>query len=289
MGNCCIGNRPGQSSSIYCISPDGSSIFEYNPSENRFIHHALGLELPSMCKYCEIPQNNLLIIGGFKRSKNKSGQAVGEVFLFNKFSGLQKLESLSNPRTGHCLIVCKSQAYLISGVISQVHPTPSCQRFDLSTNTWSEISPLSKARVLAAGCSLQSNLFITGGNPGNSLENFRDIEKYNIETDDWTLLSVKLPCDLWRHTCLAYQGGLIVFGGNCNKRFNLDCFKVDLSRNVTVQHTWLRHGGEFGGCSLVVNEKVFTFETSACRTVWVYDGSKWTSKNNSSKIETCTI
>lgn len=278
MGTCCGSARPGNSQFIYSIPADGVSIFEYCITTDEFSQYQLPLQLPAMCKYCEVLSDKLLIVGGFQRLKTKLGDSLASVFIFSKDSGIMPGKNLENPRSGHCLIPFQSSVFLISGVISQTQPTKSCLKFEYFSNTWSEIAAISKPRVLAAGCCILSYLYITGGNSGTSLQNFRDIEQYDIINDTWNLCIIKLPMDIWRHTCLPYKGGLIVFGGNGNRTYNLDCFKIDLELNIITQQTWITQGGEFSGCNASVSQGVYAFETSQSKVVWVFSQNKWTPK-----------
>jgi hypothetical protein len=279
MGACCIGARPAHAQSIFSITNDGWTMIEYSVTQDLFYEHQFEIQIPAMSKYCEILHDKVLITGGFKRLKGKLGEPVSDVYIFSKDCGLQKLESLESPRTGHCLVPSSGLAYLISGVISHIQPTTSCYKFDYFCNTWSEIAPISKPRVLASGCFSQNSIFITGGNPGNSLQNFRDIEQYIISNNTWKVLELKLPCDIWRHTCLPFsEKGLIIFGGNCNKRHNLDSFQIDLTNSIITQQTWLRQGLEFSGCNFSNQFKVYALESSNCSAVWIFSNSKWTSR-----------
>ena len=212
--------------------------------------------------------------------KQKLGEPVAEVWLFEKEVGLSAKMSLSQPRTGHCIIASFGAAYLISGVISHVLPTTECNKYDYFSESWTNISPISKPRILAAGCCISDCIYITGGNPGNSLQNYRDIEKYIVMENIWEPVNIRIPMDIWRHTCLPHVNGLIIFGGNGNRSHNLDCFKIDLTNNVVVQHTWLSQGGEFQGCNFGKGEVVYAFESTGGKAVWIFNRGKWTSKIN---------
>lgn len=280
MGACCGNGRQGQSHSIYFIESQGNFITEYNIHTEEFFLHPVNLQLPAMSKYCEILPDKILITGGFKRLKNRLGEPVSNVWVFEKDLGLVAKDNLSQPRTGHCIVALFGVAYIISGVISHVQPTTECNKYDYFSNTWQRLSPISKPRILAAGCGIGSSIYIAGGNPGNSLQNYRDIEKYNVITDVWEQICVKIPMDIWRHTCLPHKNGLILFGGNGNRSQNLDCFKIDLVDNVIIQQTWLSQGGEFQGCNYGKGESVFAFETSTGRAVWLLSHGKWSCKLN---------
>ncbi|OMJ75007.1 hypothetical protein SteCoe_25966 [Stentor coeruleus] len=285
MGTCCGSNRQGKSQSIFCIDTDGKSIIEYNIHKDNFDIHSLKVQVPAMAKYCEIMPNKILIAGGFKRLKNRFGEPVNDVYLFDKEHGLCNKSSLDQPRTGHCLIAVAGVAYMISGVISHILPTKECQRYNIISDAWETISPLSKPRILAAGCFFGQSIYITGGNPGNTLQNYRDIEVYSIFSNTWKILDIKLPMDIWRHACLPHKNGIIIFGGNGNRSHNLDCFKIDLVNNIIVQLTWLSQGGEFQGCNFGEGENVYAFETVSARTVSIFSQGKWTSKVRNIKQE----
>ena len=208
------------------------------------------------------------------------GEPVADTWIFEKEIGLLSKCSLIEPRTGHCLIPLNGSAFLISGVISHVQPTTQCSKYDYFADTWHPIASISKPRILAAGCCLGNIIYITGGNPGNSLQNYRDIEKYSILNNNWEYANIKIPMDIWRHTCLPHKNGLIIFGGNGNRSLNLDCFKIDLIDNVVIQHTWLTQGGEFQGCNFGGFDKVYAFETTTSLVVWMFSHGKWSSKIN---------
>src|SRR5574343_451231 len=117
---------------------------EYSINQNQFFEHQLKIQLPAMSKYCEVVHEKVLITGGFKRLKGKLGEPVPDVYIFSKDSGIQKLESLDSPRTGHCIIPYSGSAFLISGVISHIQPTTTCYKFDYFLNTWTQIASISK-------------------------------------------------------------------------------------------------------------------------------------------------
>jgi Galactose oxidase, central domain len=278
MGTCCGSNRQGRNQSIYCIDPEGLNIIEYNIKSEEFFIHDLQIQLPAMAKYSEILPNKIFIAGGFKRLKKKLGESVSEVWIFEKNLGLVPKLNLSRPRTGHCIVSVYGCSYIISGVISHVDPTKDCCKYDYFKDAWYDISPISKPRVSAAGCSIGGTIYITGGNPGNSLQNYRDIEKYDTESNKWEGVLIKIPMDIWRHSCVPHKNGLMIFGGNGNRSHNLHCFKIDILNNIVIQHTWLAQGSEFQGCNCGENDKIYAFESTTAGLVWTYSNNKWTSK-----------
>jgi hypothetical protein len=283
MGTCCGNSRPNHNKSIYCIEPDGKCIVEYNINSEQFCAYPLKQQIPAMAKYCEILPGRIFIAGGFKRLKNKSGEPVADVFMFEKESGLTPKPSLDTPRTGHCMISVLGSAFLISGVVSHVRPTTECSKFSFYSNSWQKIANISRPRILAAGCNIGSFIYVTGGNPGNSLQNYRDIEKYSVLQDRWEDVELKLPLDIWRHACLPHKNGVIIFGGNGNRNHNLDCFRIDLENSIVLQQTWMAQGGEFQGCNSGEGDRVYAFETTNCKMVWAFAQGKWTSKAKSVK------
>jgi N-acetylneuraminic acid mutarotase len=98
-----------------------------------------------------------------------------------------------NPREACTTLYHNHYVYVLGGKNLKF-----CERFAVASKTWHSISSMYNARSDACAAVNGHFIFVVGGLPINTAG--VTIERYNIQTDGWTLLSVNLPKGLFRHT-----------------------------------------------------------------------------------------
>ena len=73
-----------------------------------------------------------------------------------------------------------------------------CLRYDSTNDTWTCLTPPSHRHAFGAGLYFKNRIILCGGRYNNTKESFL-IESYDVTTDRWEALPVKLPKALWTH------------------------------------------------------------------------------------------
>ncbi len=109
--------------------------------------------------------------------------------------------------------------FMVSGRNQDGIITPITQRYQLSTDTWTNVAP-PPTRLLGGSIAiLKDTIYTIGGllnTPGNAIRNVR---KYNIATDSWSD-AANFPRTIVDARAVSYQDSLIyVVGGYQNKTY----------------------------------------------------------------------
>lgn len=117
--------------------------------------------------------------------------------------------------------VVDGKLYVIGGRITERLSTipfqnlDNNQRYDPSTNTWSQLEPMPSKRSGLAAASINGNIFVFGGQA--PIRVYDNNEKYNPKADGWTLQS---PMPTPRHGLASVpdtiRNNIYVIGGGTN-------------------------------------------------------------------------
>lgn len=107
--------------------------------------------------------------------------------------------------------------FVVSGRNQNGLITTSNQKYQLSTNTWTSMTPHPTGIIGASTAILKDTLYTIGGlvtTPGSAT---RKVHKYNINSDTWSL-AANFPINIVDTDAVAYQDSLIyVVAGYSNK------------------------------------------------------------------------
>eukprot|EP01047_Picozoa_sp_COSAG01_P017068 COSAG01_NODE_893_length_12880_cov_7.428371_2_plen_519_part_00 len=107
----------------------------------------------------------------------------------------------------------------------------TAELWDPETNVWTELPPMTTARVNAAGCVLQDGRFaVVGGHndlswflqSSNDVVSHRDGEMYNCARNEWTPLPAPIEMVGGGRQCAALvpvAGGMLICGGDAEYEF----------------------------------------------------------------------
>jgi len=110
------------------------------------------------------------------------------------------------------------QIYAVGGY-DGTQDLKSCEKYSLYENVWREIAPMNVARN-GSSCLLLKHLkflFVMGGS-NREQGSMNAIERYDLEFDSWTLLSLSLPMPMHDFQSVILQCDeeacrILVFGG----------------------------------------------------------------------------
>ncbi|SRX74979.1 N-acetylneuraminate epimerase [Aequorivita antarctica] len=109
--------------------------------------------------------------------------------------------------------------FMVSGRNQAGIITPITQRYQLSTDTWTNVAPPPTQLLGGATAILKDTIYVIGGlltTPGNAIKKVR---KYNIATDTWTD-ATDFPRTIVDARAVSYQDSLIyVVGGYQHKTY----------------------------------------------------------------------
>ena len=287
--NCC--SRPRDISHptqcLYCIPEDGTEIVEYNlETEVTRVLKLSDTQVPAQAKYCLLNNLKLLITGGRSRVSRKAkatsmNEPISSVYLFDPRDpgNIKPRSGMRAGRIGHVLIAHENYAYALTGCLMGYKATKTCEKYNVQSDLWEQISPMLVPRIHAAVCLCRNKLYVTGGNTGTSLECVHTIETYDIPLNTWAVLEMRLPIGVWRHACAPYQNGIVVFGGSTpDGQHNFDCFVIGLTSKRIMQMPWLPHAGEFTSTLSVFNQGIYTIESFTGTMLCMLQDGKWTTK-----------
>lgn len=277
MGNCCSRQAapPLISPRLYCLTEDGDEIVDYDVSSSTIAVHCLPHAVPSQARYCLLPSNCLLITGGRSRAASLHS-AVSSVYVFDPREGasIRAKSPMLSARFGQGLVLHECSVFAISGSNDGIKALKSCERYSYQGDQWSDSPSLLVGRMYAGVCALKNKLYVTGGSCGSDC--IRVIEAYDVPLGTWALLDLRLPVSVWCHGCVAYETGVLVFGGCASDgQSNLGCFLVSVVSKRITQLPGLPHEGEFVATVQSWGESVYALESYSTTTLCKFADGKW--------------
>jgi len=143
-----------------------------------------------------LTNNKYLITGGLLNH-----DFLNETYelIFDKENNFTKIKkaNLKFKRCNHCSIAVNNQVYIMGGRNKKYAGVLNkCERFDVETNEWNEISSMKRKRSQFS-CTNVMNKYIYcfgGFKERNIFES--SVERYSINDNKWRLTNIKL--DLWK-------------------------------------------------------------------------------------------
>ena len=101
----------------------------------------------------------------------------------------------------------------------------SVERFNLLTQTWTNLPALKIARWGSAAVMFKNQVFVCGGSINKSIVDFTDrieVLDLNGNPPEWRAFFVNLPVKVAGHKCVMYGNRLLIIGGRTKVVENLD-------------------------------------------------------------------
>lgn len=118
--------------------------------------------------------------------------------------------SMITPRKNMAVVAYENQIYAIGGeTVSGI--TNVVEKYDLTTDAWTTITPLPMPLSEASGVVIGGLIFIPGGKSADG-KILKTLQVYDPHHDQWDELA-SLPTPLCGYAIAAYEGKLYLFGG----------------------------------------------------------------------------
>ncbi len=171
---------------------------------------------------------------------------------------------------------------LISGQNPETHKfLSSVERFNLLTQTWTQLPALKIARVYSAAVVFKNQVLVCGGSINNNYNTFTDsIEVLDLNGNplEWREFSVNLPIKMAGHKCVVYGKRLLIIGCCTKEDENMAIYELLLVPPYSskllchMKKKRVFHGVELfgskvliaGGIGTETDVKIFDIARSEC-------------------------
>jgi hypothetical protein len=194
---------------IYNYQSVTCNLYKTNLSTGQESSTALTHTFKKQSSLCESPEGTLFITGGYSPDTNEV------VCIDPTTNAVTPKPPMKTTRWGHGSVFYGEFLYVIGGFNGSY--LAECERYDTLHNHWQPIPPLPHASAAHAAivCGYTRRIYILGGNNGSYLDL---IQEFELESQTWKLLEVKLPsksacipCFRVKNVALIYfiQGGAL--------------------------------------------------------------------------------
>ena len=180
---------------------------------------------------------------------------------------------------GRATVSNRGKVYCISGS-DWYHFDNGVDCFCPSQNEWTQVKPMNIAREYAAAVTYDNKIVVLGGRNLDDGANFRSVEIYNTESDEWTFgpdMIVPRAC----HTAVVQNNIIFVICGMTDGEGESKVEYLDL---VDPSAIWRPASGPNLDCQFlratVVNKKIMVANTEGSGHTEFYSegNNKWTSQ-----------
>lgn len=212
-----------------------------------------------------LPNGSIILTGG------ESSNAVCQVYLTSyrahKHPSVKivQREPMNHPRKEHVSLYLSNSVYVLGGYNGKSNNFLNlCERYDLETGHWHPISSMIVPKCAFAATTLNNRyIFAVGGYNGTIRLN--SIEKYDIKTDKWTMLDIKMKQSLSNSACFAYsEQSLMILGGGHNKGFSLEMIEFNIETQKWKKFKSMSDGKDLRNKVIVFNGEIFAIGGNNC-------------------------
>jgi hypothetical protein len=127
---------------------------------------------------------------------------------------------LRGPRRAFAGATLNGQYYLVGGMRNDFALVDGCSRFDLATNTISDLVCPPQTRLSGTLVELSGKLYLVGGSAKDqdNLVPSPDIDVFDPATSRWSRLAYKLPFNTRHAHVLSYEGRLLIVSTHNEER-----------------------------------------------------------------------
>lgn len=224
-----------------------------------------------------IPYQFVRVGSSFFMCSNKKTDAFGKKHTKNpwKYFGVD----MPTPRASFGCIQSKGKAYCIGGIVahrvydSDSHSWPTqatvfdkLEIYDVENNTWSQGAPLPRKAYEVMVCvdDVNDKIYVFGGKGALDLwQNdsvSTEIDVYDIRTNTWSILDIKLPYPIADACCEYNDGKIYIFGGHKTESVSNICINANLILDVATgifTNSKLAPITRTKACSAIVNGKIY--------------------------------
>jgi hypothetical protein len=189
---------------IYNFKSNTSNLYKTDLSTGQESSSALTHTFKDYASLCESPEGILFITGG------GFPKITSEVVCINLITyAVTPKPPMKTPRRGHGSVFYGGFLYVIGGRNTAI--LAECERYDTLDNHWQPIPPLPHASRdhAAIVCGNTRRIYTLGG--FNSTGHLELIQEFELESQTWKLLEVKLPSKSSRIPCFRVQNQALIY------------------------------------------------------------------------------
>ncbi len=167
-------------------------------------------------------------------------------------------EPMLQARKEHASVYLQNCVYVLGGYNGIKNGfLSSCEKYDLIGEKWIPICNMEVPKC-AFGATTMGNryIFTIGGYDGSIRLNI--VERYDVQTDKWTLLNVKMKQPL--SNCAGFassENSIMVLGGGHNIGFSLEMSQLDLETLKWKEFPSMVDGKDLRNKIVIFNEEVY--------------------------------
>lgn len=241
-----------------------------------------GFKFPVNHRSIITANGQVLIIGGIIPNDSRT-TASQKAYLFERDKVTVELHSqMKNGRASFGTCEFDGYVYAISGSQGPSENTSfvNCEKLDLQTRQWCEISA---CKLKASGCSVCvfSNKIYKFGGKSDVFSTINQIECYNSKSDFWMVLDIN---NVGQRVKMAYKGGciqineqqILIFGGLIHDVKTNECSVLD-SQSLEIERiATLPHSGQVVINPLIRDNKIYVLSMSDNQIyLEMFNGIQW--------------
>ena len=136
---------------------------------------------------------------------------------------------MNESRNAHAITICKGAVFVLGG-FSGKQRLCSVEKYSIREDKWSQMAPMKDKRHYLSACSIaDEHIYAFGGFFGSTEQEINDtIEMYEVEKNQWTMLTVRMKNPLWACSAIAISNSeiLLIGGKNTNRNGEVHLFNV---------------------------------------------------------------
>ena len=127
---------------------------------------------------------SLYIVGTWSKVPSS---ATTSVRCYNVGTTFHTLADLQEARSMHCVVAYGNFLFVLGGRNNENGYLNTVERYNIATDTWEYVKPMSVARAAFSACMLNGHLVVFGGRTTGKL--LDSVERYNLQTNTWSSLA----------------------------------------------------------------------------------------------------
>ena len=229
---------------------------------------------------CSLPSYRIILSGGCKR-ENDNPSNIFLLINSKNINDVKNLKNIPKKRYFHGCIFLNNNIYIIGGYdhFYRNNAIPSTlksvERYNISKNQWQNLHGLNEARACFGQCLFNGQIFVFGGLYNESA--LQSIEKYDEESNVWSIYHIKLPMKLSKIGIINLDNkNILVIGGNDENFVPINnVFKCkldsDSDKNVWSNEQEMICPRATGNTCFLWNKNIFVFGGSSTNYFEKYD------------------
>ena len=188
----------------------------------RFNINKLKWKVDSEEKSKRLPEHFVVVYVPDTKSYCLLGGPAGENFRIFKSRRLEfNKAQIPGVRNFFSAVHYNHRMYLFGGYNDETKTQmSSCLMYDIHSEKWSEIASMKTARSFSSCCKINDNEILVIGGYNKDKGTLNSIEKYNLKSNTFEVLDLKLPLPLRRFmTAKVSKNVALVFGGITKESF----------------------------------------------------------------------